>query len=99
MKPTQRNSNPVLKEKLSYSDIIWLLIPALSEAGATLKGHFQTSTFLLLFKSVQIGFFCHLQKKTRQTGLTCPSPAQLWSWTAEGWFFEKRIQSVLIQDI
>ena len=94
MKPTQRNPNPVLKEKLSYNDIVWLLIPALLEAAATL-GHFQTNTFLLLFKSVQIRFFCHLQKKKKrhQTDLTCTSPAQLWSWTAEGWFFEKVIDA------
>lgn len=70
-----RETQTVLKEKLSYNDIIWLLIPALLEAAATL-GHFQTSTFLLLFKSVQTGFFCHFQKKKKTSNwfdlpLTC----------------------------
>ena len=73
MKPTQRNPNPVLKEKLSYNDIVWLLIPALLEAAATL-GHFQTNTFLLLFKSVQIRFFCHLQKKKKDIKLIWLAP-------------------------
>lgn len=85
MKPAQKNPNQVLEEKLSYNDIIWLLIPVLSEAGSTL-GHFQTYTFLHRLSQFRWIFLSLAKKKKSQTDLICHSPAHLWSWAAESTF-------------
>lgn len=97
MKPAQKNPNQVLEEKLSYNDIIWLLIPVLSEAGSTL-GHFQTYTFLHRLSQFK-WIFLSLAKQKKSNWFDLPLTCSFMELgcrehihvSSGKWFFEKVI--------